>query len=84
MKIPNFKSQVTLEFAFTIIIIVLLFMGAVKLFLYVNNRMVIREQFYENSADYGRNIAGGQGAINKEIQVDERKLPDLDFLNMHK
>ena len=74
-------SQVTLELAFTLSLIVLLFWAAAQSFLYVNNRLIIRQQYYESSEDMGRQIAADVDTED-EIQVRERDLPELDFFRV--
>ncbi len=77
------KAQVTLEFAFAIVGVVLLFWAAAEIFFYVNNRLVTRQQYYESNVDYGRKEAANPD-LNQEIQVNEEELPQLDFFkDMH-
>jgi len=72
------SAQVTLEFAFAIVGVILLFWAAAQIFFYVNNRLVTRQQYYESDKDYGRKQAADP-SVSKEVQVDEKKLPELDF-----
>ncbi len=72
------NGQVTLEFAFAMVIVLLLFWAAVAIFLYVNNRLVIRQQYYESSPECGREIAADT-ATNWTVEVNEDELANLDF-----
>lgn len=81
VKFKRFLSlmgQVTLEFAFGIVGVILLFWAAAEIFFYVNNRLVTRQQYYESSKDYGRVKAAVHDG-NQEVQVNEEELPGLDF-----
>ena len=78
MKETRKYSQVTLELAFAMSLVVILFWATAQVFLYVNNRLIARQQYYESSSISGRATAGYYEA-DEEIQVDETDLPVLDF-----
>jgi uncharacterized protein (UPF0333 family) len=78
MKKNKKNAQVTLEFAFAMVMVVILFWVAAVVFFYVNNRLVVRQQYYESHSYFGRQSAANQYR-NDEIQVDEPSLPVLDF-----
>ena len=78
MKETRKYSQVTLELAFAMSVVVILFWATAQVFLYVNNRLIARQQYYESEPSFGREEAGKYG-VDNEIQVDENHLPGLDF-----
>jgi len=65
------KSQVSLELTASLIVLFILIGGIVKIFLWVNKRMVLRQELYEQ----GRVDAGSAGAE----PVDESLFPKLNI-----
>jgi len=78
MKKTRKYAQVTLELALAMSMVVLLFWATAQVFLYVNNRLVARQQYYESSPGGGRGVAGAHD-VDDEVQVDETILPEVDF-----
>jgi uncharacterized protein (UPF0333 family) len=75
------RGQVTLELAFGFALAIILFYASVTLFLYLNNRMVERQQEYERGAKGRGRVAGTASSASADIQVDEAALPSLDFFD---
>jgi len=73
MKARFFRGQVTIELTVALIILFTLVMGTFRFFLWVNKRMVLRQEAYDSSR-----IDAGSGT--KEVLVDESALPELDIL----
>ena len=72
---PAFRcnAQATLEMACALICVFLLFVGALNLFIWFNNRLVLRHLDYEHSRVKA-------GSVSNETQVDESKYPALNIL----
>ena len=66
------KAQSTLEFTVALIAVVILLLGSVKIFVWMNERMVLRQEAYEDS----RVPAGSD---EPGVQVDETDFPALDI-----
>lgn len=81
MKAIRKKAQVALELATAMVGIILLLYGAVAIFMWANNRLIVRQEDYEGSSDYGRVKAAGE-EVSEEVQVDESEYPELDILNV--
>lgn len=65
-------AQATLEITLALISVLLLLLGSLKLFLWVNQRLVQRHQDYENSRV-------SAGTSFSETQVDETAYPELNI-----
>lgn len=72
------KGQVTLEIALALTCIFLLLLGSMKIFLWANNRFIIRQEDYESDPTKGRVAAGSSGS-GAEVIVDESAYPKLDI-----
>ncbi|MBU3934116.1 hypothetical protein KKD20_06880 [Patescibacteria group bacterium] len=66
------KAQSTLEITVALIAVFILFLGSVKIFVWVNERMVLRQEAYEKTRV-------SAGSSNFEVQVDESDFPKLDI-----
>lgn len=76
------RGQVTLELVFAFVLTIILFYASVTIFVYLNNRMVRRQQAYESSPFYGRVAAADPDAKKKtDVQVDEAELFSLNFFD---
>lgn len=64
------QAQVSLELALVLICVFLLLLGSLKVFFWVNERLVKRQRDFETS----RVSAGSSGS---EVLVDESGYPDL-------
>ena len=71
-------GQVTLEIALSLICVFLLLWGSVKVFVWVNGRLVLRQEDYESSADYGR-IKAGSSSEEVPLQESVSPYPELDI-----
>lgn len=72
-KRRNGKSaQASLEIALSLICVFLLLLGALKIFLWVNSRLVMRQEDYEKSRVWNANIPF-------VLMPDESKFPKLDI-----
>lgn len=60
------EAQVSLEMAVTIIIVLILFLGSIRLFFWVNERLVLRQEAYDSAVGF-----------NAERQVNEARLKNL-------
>lgn len=69
------KAQSTLEVAVAIIGILILLLGSLKLFMWVNKLLVLRQESYENTRVSAVNAATEQAA-----QVDESGFPPLNLV----
>lgn len=67
------KGQGSLEMIVSLIGLVILLLGTVNIFIWINQRMVTRQKDYENSR-----ISAGSDTSGNEIQVDESAYPKLD------
>ncbi len=75
------KAQVTLELAFAIMAIVILLMGAIKLFIWFNQRFIFRQGFYERTRTNASWIRPGRsdplrGLLKSDLPEEN---PTLDF-----
>lgn len=78
------RGQVTLELVFAFVLTIILFYASVTIFVYLNNRMVKRQQEYELGASGGRGrVAAADPDAKKktDVQVDEAALPALNFFD---
>jgi len=66
MRLNKSKAQVTLEMAIALIGVLILLFGTLNLFIWVNKRLVERQQDYENTR-----VTAGSSATADEIQVNE-------------
>ena len=73
------SAQVSLELGFALIAVFLLMWGGVAIFIWANNRLILRQEAYESSSDYGRVKATAEG-VSGEVLVNEAELPKLDIL----
>ena len=71
------KAQVSLEIAFSLIAALLLLWGAVAIFIWANNRLIVRQESYESSPEQGRVAAGN---ATEEVQIDESGYANMDIL----
>ena len=67
-------AQVSLELALSLICVFLLLLGCLKVFVWVNSRLVMRQEDYERSR-----VSAGSGTSGQETQVDESRYPKLDI-----
>ena len=67
-----FKAQSTLEFTVALVAAFILLLGSVKLFVWLNERMVLRQEAYESTR-----VRAGQSFST--FLVQETDLPPLDF-----
>lgn len=59
----------------------LILLGAVKMCTWFIGRMVQRQEDYETSGDYGREVAGGRyGSSQIGVEVDESGYQELDLI----
>lgn len=69
-KLVEKRGQVTLEMTLALACVFLLLMGTFKVFFWVNQRLVLRQEDYEsrgnNSAEYGRVKAG---SASEEVSI---------------
>lgn len=66
------RGQVSLEITIAFIALFILLLGSVKIFVWLNEQMVLRQEDYESTR-----VAGGSS--NSEVQVDESDYPKLDI-----
>lgn len=71
-KLRGKKAQVTLEIALGLVCVFILLFGAVKIFMWANNRFIMRQEDYEKT----RVTAGSS---NPGLEVDESAYPKLDI-----
>lgn len=62
------KAQSSLELAVSLVCVFVLFLGILKVFVWINSRMVMRQQAYDNSRAGANTTA-----------VDESNYPKLDI-----
>ncbi len=68
----SLTGQASLELALSVICIFLLLLGALKIFVWVNSRLVTRQELYEESR-----ISAGSDDPGK--QIDDSDFPKLDI-----
>ncbi len=70
------KTQVILELTVSLAVVVILMVGAVNIFVWMNNQMVQREKDYNDT----RRDAASEDTqhSDKPVFVDESEYPDLD------
>jgi uncharacterized protein (UPF0333 family) len=49
MRLKKDEAQVSLEMAVAIVVVLIIFLGSIRLFLWVNSRLVLRQEAYESS-----------------------------------
>ena len=84
------KAQVSLELVASIFILLLLLAGCLKLFVWLNERMVLRQEDYEGtggSATYSRVTAGrsdqtGELPIREKIDMESNDTSRYKDLNL--
>jgi hypothetical protein len=67
------KAQVSLEMAVAVAVALILFLGSIRLFFWVNQRIVTRQELYEES----REATSQYRSLN---QVNEESLSNLHLL----
>lgn len=72
------KAQVSLELALAMFGVVLLFLGCINTFIWLNKVMAIRQEYYDNSRKQAASVT--PRATPQEVQVDEDWLPRLRML----
>jgi hypothetical protein len=70
------KSQVSLEMALAVFLSILLVAGILRVFIWVNARVVMLQQDY----DKNRGLAGSAGPGGTPVVVNEENFPKLDIL----
>ena len=71
------KGQVTLELGLAFICVFLILLGGVKLCTWCIGRMVERQEDYEASPEYGREIATEKDTMG--VEVDESDYQPLNL-----
>lgn len=69
------KAQVSLEMAITFITVFILLLGALNLFVWLNQRFILLQRDYEQ----GR-VAAASSTSAQEQQVNESAYPKLDIV----
>lgn len=74
------RAQSTLEITVALVAVFIFLLGTVKIFVWVNEQMVLRQRDYENDPVYGRVAAGGASG---EVQLREfnQPYPELDIFS---
>ena len=67
-----FKAQSTLEITVALVAVFILLLGSTKVFVWVNEQMVLRQEGYESTR-----VAAG--STNPGVQVDESGYPLLNI-----
>ena len=67
------KAQASVEMAVAIVSVLILFLGTILLFFWINQRLLLRQQAYEDTRESATNIT-------REMQVDESLFPELELL----
>jgi hypothetical protein len=70
------EAQVTLELALAMIGVVVLFLGCINTFIWLNKVMAVRQKLYDDSRAQAASVP--LSATPVERQVDEDWLPRLD------
>lgn len=65
---PGKRGQVSLEMSLCLIAVIILFIASARLFVWLNNRFILRQESYENS----RSSQPGE-------LVDDSQFPRLDI-----
>ncbi|MCX5704002.1 MAG: hypothetical protein NT066_05905 [Candidatus Omnitrophica bacterium] len=76
------KAQASLEMAIAIVSVLLLLLGCLRVFFWVNQRFVLRQEAYESMAVEAANTAPNpiwETERQQEMQVDDSALPKLDL-----
>ena len=76
MKLSPVKAQVSLELSIALISVLILLLGSLNVFVWVNQRLVWRQRDYEDTR-----VKAGSTTLDstlEEIQVDESAYPKLD------
>ena len=68
------KAQSTLEITVALVAVFILLLGSTKILVWLNERMVLRQEAYESSR-----VAAGKAAPGVEVQVNESAFPELDI-----
>lgn len=74
----NNKAQVSLELGLAFVCAFILLLGGVKMCTWFIGRMVQRQEGYEASNAYGREIATEEGTIG--VEVDESNYQKMDLI----
>ncbi len=72
------RAQVTMELALAMIGVVVLFLGCINTFIWLNRVMAARQKLYDDSRAKAASVP--ISATPVEMQVDEDWLPKLDTL----
>jgi len=67
------KAQASVEMAVAIVSVLILFLGTILLFFWINQRLLLRQQAYEDTRESATNTTS-------EVQVDEASFPQLRLL----
>jgi uncharacterized protein (UPF0333 family) len=51
MRLKKDEAQVSLEMAVAIVVVLIIFLWSIRLFLWVNSRLVLRQEAYESSTN---------------------------------
>lgn len=76
LKIQPNKAQVSLETTLALICVFIILIGSLRVFLWVNKRMVSRQVDYESTA-----VSAASTASPAEVPVDESQYPDIDIFS---
>jgi hypothetical protein len=72
---PKDAAQVSLEMAVAVVVMLTLFLGCVRLFFWVNGRMVLRQEEYEASR-----APGHYGYFLNDFEVIENNFKNLKLV----
>lgn len=78
MSLRRNQAQGSLEMAIALICVFILLFASLNLFIWVNERLILRHQAYEDTRVAAGSVA--QTNLPIEIQVDESGFPQLDIL----
>lgn len=73
------KAQGSLELAIAITCVLLLLLGSLKVFFWMNERFILRQEGYEGSGVISANVNYPM-SNQPEVQVDESSFPKLNIL----
>jgi hypothetical protein len=68
------KAQASLEMAITIIAVLIFFLGCIRLFFWVNERLVLRQERYEATRASASEATSVAGAVVSESGLPKVKL----------
>jgi len=73
-KLKSKKGQVTLEMTTSLIVLLILIAGIIRVFVWVNDCMLERQEAYEGT----RIVAGGGASYDQELIDMKQKLSDME------